>query len=425
MLSLELIRKDPGFVKAAMLSKGEDDCIDTILELDSRRREAVTEGDELRAKRNEVSRNIGQARSSGESPSEEILEEMRKVGDKINDLEETVRQLDAEINGFLMGLPNIPRGSALQGNGEEDNRVTRSWGIPRDFEFTPLAHWDIGENLRIIDFQRGVKLSGSRFYTLSGYGARLERAIISWMLELHGRAGYTELALPIIVRREIMEGSGNLPKFADNLYHDEEDDLWLVPTAEVPITNLHRDEILDYNSLPIYYVAHTPCFRREQAAAGRDTRGIKRVHQFNKVEMYKFVAPEESDSELEMLLSDAESVCKSLDLPYRIIEICTGDMSFPSAKSYDIEVWASGCAEWLEVSSCSNCTDFQARRSNIRYRPEEQTRPDFVHTLNGSGLALPRVMIAILENNQQQDGSITVPEVLRPYTGFDTIPGHI
>ena len=219
-----------------------------------------------------------------------------------------------------------------------------------------------------------------------------------------------------------MEGSGNLPKFADNLYHDDEDDLWLVPTAEVPITNLHRDEILDYSSLPLYYVAQTRCFRREQAAAGRDTRGIKRVHQFNKVEMYKFVAPEESDSELEMLLSDAESVCKNLELPYRIIEICTGDMSFPSAKSYDVEVWASGCEEWLEVSSCSNCTDFQARRANVRYRPQENGRPDFVHTLNGSGLALPRVIIAILENNQQEDGSITIPEVLRPYTRFDTIP---
>ena len=422
MLSLELIRKDPDLVKAAMLSKGEEDCIDLILELDSKRRQAVTEGDELRAKRNEVSRHIGQARSSGESPSEQVLEEMRQVGDNINLLEETVRQLDTEINGFLMGLPNIPRSSALKGEGEDDNIVTRSWGVPRDFAFTPLAHWDIGENLGIIDFQRGVKLSGSRFYTMSGYGAKLERAIISWMLELHGQAGYTELMLPIIVRREIMEGSGNLPKFADNLYHDDEDDLWLVPTAEVPITNLHRDEILDYSSLPLYYVAQTPCFRREQAAAGRDTRGIKRVHQFNKVEMYKFVAPEESDSELEMLLSDAESVCKNLELPYRIIEICTGDMSFPSAKSYDVEVWASGCEEWLEVSSCSNCTDFQARRANVRYRPQENSRPDFVHTLNGSGLALPRVIIAILENNQQEDGSITIPEVLRPYTRFDTIP---
>jgi seryl-tRNA synthetase len=243
------------------------------------------------------------------------------------------------------------------------------------------------------------------------------------MLDFHGQHhGYTELMLPIIVKREIMEGSGNLPKFADNLYHDEEDDLWLVPTAEVPITNLHRDEILDAGSLPLYYVAQTPCFRREKAAAGRDTRGIKRVHQFNKVEMYKFVTPETSDDELESLLENAEDICKKLDLPYRIIEICTGDMSFPSAKSYDIEVWASGCEEWLEVSSCSNCTDFQARRANVRYRPYDGVRPEFVHTLNGSGLALPRIIIAILENNQQEDGSIKIPEVLRPYTGFDFIP---
>ncbi|MCY3692319.1 MAG: serine--tRNA ligase, partial [Chloroflexi bacterium] len=260
-------------------------------------------------------------------------------------------------------------------------------------------------------------------YTLNGYGARLERAIIAWMLDLHGNEhGYTEMSLPIIVRRETMEGSGNLPLFADNLYHDEEDDLWLIPTAEVPVTNLHRDEILDAGQLPMYYVAHTPCFRREKAAAGRDTRGIKRVHQFNKVEMYKFVEPDTSFDELESLLGNAETVCQRLNLPYRILQLCAGDISFPSAKSYDVEVWAAGSQEWLEVSSCSNCTDFQARRANIRYRPGVGERPRFVHTLNGSGLALPRVIIAILENNQQPDGSVVIPEALRPYTGFDVIP---
>jgi seryl-tRNA synthetase len=348
---------------------------------------------------------------------------MRQVGDLIGALEDQVRLFEVEIHNILLGLPNIPRSSALQGEGEEDNLIIRSWGSPKTFNFTPEQHWDIGERLGIIDFERGVKLSGSRFYTMSSYGAKLERATASWMLDFHGQHhGYTELMLPIIVKREIMEGSGNLPKFADNLYHDEEDDLWLVPTAEVPITNLHRDEILDAGSLPLYYVAQTPCFRREKAAAGRDTRGIKRVHQFNKVEMYKFVTPETSDDELESLLENAEDICKKLDLPYRIIEICTGDMSFPSAKSYDIEVWASGCEEWLEVSSCSNCTDFQARRANVRYRPYDGVRPEFVHTLNGSGLALPRIIIAILENNQQEDGSIKIPEVLRPYTGFDFIP---
>jgi seryl-tRNA synthetase len=338
-------------------------------------------------------------------------------------LEDQVRLLEVQINDILLSLPNIPHSSAPAGEGEEDNLIIRTWGTPKQFSFTPAQHWDIGERLGIIDFERGVKLSGSRFYTMSSYGARLERAAASWMLDLHGQNhGYTELMLPIIVKREVMEGSGNLPKFADNLYHDDEDDLWLVPTAEVPITNLHRDEILDPESLPLYYVAQTPCFRREKAAAGRDTRGIKRVHQFNKVEMYKFVTPETSDNELESLLADAEDVCQKLDLPYRIIEICTGDMSFPSAKSYDIEVWAAGCEEWLEVSSCSNCTDFQARRANVRYRPADGARPEFVHTLNGSGLALPRIIIAILENNQQEDGSIQIPQALRPYTGFDVIP---
>lgn len=423
MLSIELIRKDPDFVRNALVSKGEEDPIDTILDLDVKRREAVTEGDELRARRNEVSRDIGKARSSGEQPSEAIVDEMRQVGDRIGALEDQVRLFGVEINDILLSLPNIPSSSAPQGAGEEDNLITRTWGTPKQFSFTPAQHWDIGERLGIIDFERGVKLSGSRFYTMSSYGARLERAAASWMLDLHGQNhGYTELMLPIIVKREVMEGSGNLPKFADNLYHDDEDDLWLVPTAEVPITNLHRDEILNPESLPLYYVAQTPCFRREKAAAGRDTRGIKRVHQFNKVEMYKFVTPETSDNELESLLADAEDVCQKLDLPYRIIEICTGDMSFPSAKSYDIEVWAAGCEEWLEVSSCSNCTDFQARRANVRYRPSDGARPEFVHTLNGSGLALPRIIIAILENNQQEDGSIQIPEALRPYTGFDVIP---
>ena len=423
MLSIELIRKDPDFVRNALVSKGEEDPIDTILDLDVKRREAVTEGDELRARRNEVSRDIGKARSSGEQPSEAIVDEMRQVGDRIGVLEDQVRLFGVEINDILLSLPNIPSSSAPQGAGEEDNLITRTWGTPKQFSFTPAQHWDIGERLGIIDFERGVKLSGSRFYTMSSYGARLERAAASWMLDLHGQNhGYTELMLPIIVKREVMEGSGNLPKFADNLYHDDEDDLWLVPTAEVPITNLHRDEILNPESLPLYYVAQTPCFRREKAAAGRDTRGIKRVHQFNKVEMYKFVTPETSNNELESLLADAEDVCQKLDLPYRIIEICTGDMSFPSAKSYDIEVWAAGCEEWLEVSSCSNCTDFQARRANVRYRPSDGARPEFVHTLNGSGLALPRIIIAILENNQQEDGSIQIPEALRPYTGFDVIP---
>ena len=360
-----------------------------ILALDTERRVAITDGDNLRSRRNQVSREIGQARAQGQQPPDDVVAEMRDVGQQISDLEETVRTLDVRINGLLMELPNLPDATTLDGLDESANRVLRHWGELPQFDFAPQPHWDLAEQLGVIDFQRGVKLSGSRFYTLNGRGARLERAIISWMLDLHSEEhGYTEMALPILVRREIMEGSGNLPRFADNLYHDEEDDLWLIPTAEVPVTNLHRDEILSADELPLYYVAHTPCFRREKAAAGRDTRGIKRVHQFNKVEMYKFVEPGTSFDELETLLGNAETVCQRLGLPYRILELCAGDISFPSAKSYDIEVWAAGSGEWLEVSSCSNCTDFQARRANVRYRPAAGERPRFVHTLNGSGLAL-------------------------------------
>ena len=423
MLSIEQIRRDPEGFEQALAARGEEVSIPQLLELDSQRRQAITEGDNLRSQRNDVSRRIGQARSSGEGPPADVVEEMRRVGQRIAELEQEARELDEQVHEILLGLPNLPRPNVPPGLSEEDNVEVRTWGDIPSFDFEPIPHWDLGEKLGIIDFQRGVKLSGSRFYTMSGYGAKLERATASWMLDLHSdEHGYTELMLPIIVKREVMEGSGNLPKFADNLYHDDEDDLWLVPTAEVPITNLHRDEIMPPGSLPTYYVAQTPCFRREKAAAGRDTRGIKRVHQFNKVEMYKFVEPETSDAELDRLLDDAEEVCRRLGLPYRVIQLCAGDMSFPSAQSYDIEVWAAGCQEWLEVSSCSNCTDFQARRANIRYRREAGGRPELVHTLNGSGLALPRIIIAILENYQREDGSVVVPEVLRPYTGFEVIP---
>ena len=338
-------------------------------------------------------------------------------------MEQQSRELEEQIDFILLGLPNLPMPEVPRGAGEAENIVVRSWGKPQRLDFTPAPHWDLGERLGLIDFERGVKVAGSRFYTMFGQGAKLERALISWMLDLHVREhGYTEVMLPFIVKKEAMIGSGNLPKFRDNLYHDEEDDLWLIPTAEVPITNLHRDEILSSSDLPRNYVACTPCFRRERAAAGRDTRGIKRVHQFNKVEMYKIVAPESSEEGLEKLVADAEDVCRRLELPYRVLRLCTGDLGFASAMTYDIEAWAAGCQEWLEVSSCSNCTDFQARRAHIRYRPNRDTRPQLVHTLNGSGLALPRVIIAILENYQQADGSVIIPEVLRPYTGFDVIP---
>jgi seryl-tRNA synthetase len=423
MLSIDLIRREPDLVRQALEARGETDPLGEILELDAQRRRAVTEGDDLRAERNRVSRALGQARASGEEPSQETVEEMRRVRERVDRLEQQARELEEGINTILLGLPNIPLPDVPPGEGEEENVVVRRWGEPRRFDFTPLPHWELGESLGLIDFQRGVKLSGSRFFTMFGRGAKLERALISWMLDLHTEEhGYTEVMVPHLVKREAMEGSGNLPKFSDNLYHDEEDDLWLVPTAEVPITNLHRDEVLSSGELPRNYVAYTPCFRREKAAAGRDTRGIKRVHQFDKVEMYKLVTPEASADELEKLVADAEDVCQRLGLPYRVLQLCAGDLGFPSAMTYDIEAWASGCQEWLEVSSCSNCTDFQARRAHIRYRPGRDARPQLVHTLNGSGLALPRVVIAILENYQQADGSVVIPEVLRPYTGFDVIP---
>ena len=424
MLSIELIRRDPELVRQALARRGEDGSLAGLLDLDARRRQAISRGDELRARRNQASREIGQLRAAGQDAPADVVREMREVGEQINGLEQEVKDLEVRIHAILLELPNLPRPDVPPGLSEEQNIIARQWGEPQTPDFPAKPHWDLAEELGIIDFQRGVKLSGSRFYTMSGYGARLERALIGWMLDLHTREhGYTELALPILVRREVMEGSGNLPKFADNLYHDDEDDLWMIPTAEVPITNLYRDEILPPDSLPRCFVSQTPCFRREKAAAGRDTRGIKRVHQFNKVEMYKFVAPETSDAELQRLVADAEEICRRLGLPYRVLQLCAGDISFASAMTYDIEIWAAGCGEWLEASSCSNCTDFQARRANIRYRPAAGARPEFVHTLNGSGLALPRVIIALLENYQQPDGSVVVPEVLRPYTGFDVIPG--
>ena len=422
MIAIEQVRRDPDTVRRAMKSRGEPDPVDDILLLDAAWRRDRTEADEIRNRRNQVNREIGHARSSGQAPAPEVINEMRALGQKVDELEASAQRAEGQVREMLLNIPNLPLDNVPIGSDSEDNRIYRTEGTPAALGFEGLPHWDLAERLGIIDFQRGAKLSGSRFYTTIGAGARLERALISWMLDLHtSEHGYTELALPAVVRRDVMEGSGNLPKFADNLYHDAEDDLWLIPTAEVPITNLYRDEIIPPGQLPLYYVAQTPCFRRERAAAGRDTRGIKRVHQFNKVEMYQFVEPESSPRELERLLGHAEEICRRLGFSWRVLELCTGDMGFAAAKTYDIEVWAAGCQEWLEVSSCSNCTDFQARRANIRYRPEQGARPRLPHTLNGSGLALPRVMIAIMENYQQPDGSIIIPEVLRPYTGFDKI----
>ena len=418
MISIELIREEPDLVRDGMKRRGEDVPIDRILDLDARRRSLIAEADGLRARRNEVSRKLGQMK---ERPPE-LIEEMRDVGARIKVLEDEMRSIEEELNDLVLDVPNIPQDDVPLGADESDNVVVRTVGELPSFSFEPLPHWDLGERLGIIDLQRGAKISGTRFFILMGKGVKLQRALISWMLDLHTREhGYEEAYLPYLVNRATAIGSSHLPKFADTMYHDDEDDLWLIPTAEVPVTNLYRDEILPPGALPMHYVAHTPCFRREKAAAGRDTRGIKRVHQFEKVEMYKFVQPEASDAELDKLVANAEEVCIRLGIPHRVLQLCTGDLGFASVKSYDIEMWAPGSGEWLEVSSCSNCTDFQARRASIRYRPEAGARLRFVHTLNGSGLALPRVIIAILENYQQADGSVLVPEVLHSYTGFDRI----
>ena len=418
LISIELLRNETELVREGMRRRGDDIQIERLLDLDERRRSSIAEGDALKARRNEVSKHLGQVK---ERPPE-LIEEMREVGARIKSIDVEVRSIEEDLNRLLLDVPNIPRDDVPVGEDETGNAVVRTVGEPGSFPFEPRPHWELGEALGIIDLERGAKLSGSRFFVLKGAGSRLQRALISWMLDLHVKEhGYDEVYLPYLVSRGTAIGSGHLPKFADTMYHDEEDDLWLVPTAEMPITNLYRDEILPPGTLPVYLVAHTPSFRREKAAAGRDTRGIKRVHQFEKVEMYKFVEPEQSDAELDKLVADASNVCAQLGIAYRVIELCTGDLGFASVKSYDLEMWAPGSGEWLEVSSCSNCTDFQARRASIRYRPEPGARARFAHTLNGSGLALPRVIIAILENFQQADGSVIIPEVLRPYTGFDRI----
>jgi len=418
MLDIKLVRDNSDIIRQALEKRGDSAPIDEITALDKQHRELLHEMESLRAQRNEVSKQISKM---SEKPPE-LIADMRQIGQRIDNLEAEIGQLTNKLEDHLLRLPNIPADDVPLGKDASDNVVARLWGKPQEFSYKPLPHWELGEKLGIIDFQRGVKLSGTRFYVLTGLGALLQRSVISFMLDLHVREhGYTEIYPPFMVKQECLVGSGNLPKFADNLYHDEQDDFWFVPTAEVPLTNLHRDEILPPGSLPIYYVAHTACFRREKMAAGKDTRGIKRGHQFDKVELYKFTQPDTSDQELHSMVDNAEEVCRRLNIPYRILQLCTADIGFASAKSFDIEMWAPGCNEWLEVSSCSNCIDFQARRANIRYRLEQNAKPSFVHTLNGSGLALPRVIIAILENYQQADGSVTIPDVLRSYMGIDTI----
>jgi seryl-tRNA synthetase len=417
MLSLQFIRDNPDAVRKALRDRqSEETGLDEILRLDRERRDLLAQTEVLRAERNAIGKRVGSAADAAER--QRLIDETRHLSDGLDALEPRGKEIDERLNALLLELPNIPHADTPVGAGEDDNVIVRTEGTPPTFDFEPRPHWEIGERLGIIDFERGVKLSGSRFYVLRGAGARLERALIAWMLDLHTeKQGYTEVYPPSVVKEECLLGAGQLPKFRDNLYHDVEDDLWLIPTAEVPLTNLHRDEILEPDALPLRYVAYTPCFRREKMSAGRDVRGIKRGHQFDKVEMYKLCRPEDSDAELEALVGDAEDICRGLNLPYRVKQLCTGDLGFSAVMAYDIDVWAPGCGEWLEVSTCSNCGDFQGRRAGIRFRREKGAKVEFVHTLNGSGLGLPRTLATVIESYQQRDGSIVVPDILRPYMG--------
>jgi seryl-tRNA synthetase len=416
MLDINLIRENPQVVIDALMKRNMDTSVVTELtELDVQRRSILQEVEVLKAERNRVSKEIG--KSKDQTERDEKIASMRSVGDRIAALDEEVRQVESKLSGLISGVPNLPDPMTPPGKDESENVVVRTEGKIPEFDFEPKTHWDLGPALGLIDFEQGVKITGSRFYVLSGAGARLQRALIAYMLDLHIQQGYLEKYTPFMVKAETLYAAGQLPKFIDNLYHDIEEDYWWVPTAEVPLTGLHMNDFIAEQELPLRYTAYTPCFRREKMSAGRDVRGIKRGHQFDKVEMYIFCRPEESGHELEKMLADAEETVKLLGLPYRIIQLCSGDLGFNARVTYDIEVWAAGCQEWLEVSSISNVGDFQARRANIKYRPEDKGKPQLVHTLNGSGLGLPRTFIAVLENNQQADGSIVVPEVLRPWMG--------
>jgi len=422
MLDIKLIRERPDFVKAELGKTGVDPAeIDRVLEADARRRKLQFELDELRARRTRESKELGKASAE---EREKKRAEMRALGDQIAAGERDLAELERQCSGLMLTIRNLPRPYVTVGKSEADNRVIKTVGTPQQFtSFKPVPHWDLATRLGVIDFDRGVKLAGTRFYVMLGSLARLQRALITWMLDLKREQGYLEVLPPLMVNTATATATGHLPKNADTMYKDIEEDFWFIPTAEVPLTALYREEILEEDRLPIYLTAYTPCFRREKMSAGRDVRGIKRGHQFDKVEMVKLVAPETSDDEFHKMVANAEEVCSRLEIPYRVLELCTGDLNFSSAVTYDLEMWAPGCGEWLEVSSVSNCTDFQARRAQIRFRAKGG-KPEFVHTLNGSGLALPRTMISIIENYQNEDGSITVPRVLKPYlAGVERISG--
>jgi seryl-tRNA synthetase len=418
MLDVKLLRNDYDKVAQALHNRGASlDLIAAFPQLDLSRREKLTESEQLKNRRNVVSQDVAKLKKSGEN-ADGLIAEMRNVNDRIKLLDDEVREIEAEMDVLLLSIPNVPHDSVPKGASEEDNVVLRSHGLPPQFEYDPKAHWDIGTELGILDFEAAAKVTGSRFVFYKGLGARLERALINFMMDLHSdQHGYEEILPPYIVNRDSLVGTGQLPKFAEDLFKIEGTDYYLIPTAEVPVTNFHREEILPTNSLPKAFVAFSGCFRSEAGASGRDTRGLIRQHQFNKVELVQLVAPEKSYEVLEQLTGHAERVLQLLGLPYRVLALCTGDMGFGSAKTYDLEVWIPSAATYREISSCTNFEDFQARRAGIRYRPENGAKPEFVHTLNGSGLALGRTVAAILENYQQADGTVKVPEVLKPYMG--------
>jgi seryl-tRNA synthetase len=419
MLDLNDIVRDTDRVRAALVRRGEQDPpIDRIVELDSRRRELISTNDTDRATRNAVSKKIGDEKRK---PTPEEIAQMRETNDRIKAAEQELVTIQQEIRDLILPLPNLPLADVPDGLNSEANIIVESRGEESHIAGAQ-AHWDLATELGILDMEAGASISGARFYVLKGKGARLSRALATWMLDTHSNEfGYTEIEPPLLVRGETMIGSGNLPKFKDNLYRDDESDLWLVPTAEVALNGLHHGQIIEPDRLPLKYVAQTPCFRKEHTAAGRDVRGIKRVHQFEKVEMFRYVEPEESERHLEEMLTEAKTLCERLGLSYRVLKLCAGDIGFQSAKTFDIEVWAPGSGEWLEVSSVSTCVEFQARRNNTRYRPAAGEQVRMPHTLNGSGLAIPRIWIAVLENGQQPDGSVIIPEVIRQYTGFNRI----
>ena len=421
MISIELIREAPEFVQKSLSLKDNSISLDSIIKLDKEHRMNLSKANELRSKRNKVSEKIANAKKTGENTDNQILS-MRKVGEEIKSIELKVNELKESLNINLLSLPNLPNESVPEGKDENSNKVIREWGKDKKINFEIKSHLELGQKLNLFDFERGAKISGSGFPLYTGKGAKLERALINYMLDIQtNKHGYTEIFPPFLVKPSSPKTVGQLPKFSEDMYYSEKDDLWLIPTAEVPLTNIHSDEILSENQLPICYTAYSACFRREAGSYGKETRGFLRVHQFNKVELVQFVKPEKSYEGLELLTSHAEFILQSLNLKYRVVELCTGDLSFSASKCYDLELWAPGEQKWLEVSSCSNFEDFQARRGNIRFRKDSDNKVELVHTLNGSGLATPRLLVALLESYQNEDGSVSVPDALQPYFGSEVI----